>query len=170
MLEIVWPQQILCILPVYIATHTQVFGACAGVLLSRWKCLLSAGVLAHCFVSVRAGENEGGVENLSNQIHHLTVCVFIQVYVWSSQPAFPALPSLILSCRSSRLVLPDLISASKCLNQPFVLRSCLLFSSDRQGEHFPMPPSQPFWALCRCHTATSPDLTYQMLPYLWDIS
>lgn len=152
------------------ATHLQVSRACAGVLPSRWKCLLTTGVLAERSVSVRAGENEGGLENLSNQIHHLTVCVFIQVDVWSSQPAFPALPSLILSCRGSRLVLPDLISASKCLNQPFVLPPCSLFPCDKQGEHSHTPPSQPFWALCQCHTATSPDLTYQTLPYPWGLS
>lgn len=54
------------------------------LLLSRWKCLLSAGVLADISVSESAGENKKGkkkkmkkskaesrMENPSNQIHHL---------------------------------------------------------------------------------------------------
>lgn len=129
----------------YVHAHIQFLRVCVCVcmcaLSSRWKCLLSAGVLADISVSERAGENEGRerrkmrkresrVENPSNQIHHLCVCVCVCVYA-SVCVIFPAssscLPSLILSCWSSRLVLPDPISASKYHNQPFVL--CFFFFS-----------------------------------------
>lgn len=88
-----------------------------------------------------------------------SLCVFMQVYVWSSQPVLPAcLPSLILSCRSSRLVLPDPFSAFKCHNQPLVLWLCLLSPCSRQGKHS-HNPSVPFWAsACQSHTTASSDL------------
>lgn len=81
-----------------------------------------------------------------------SLCVLACVYA-SVCVIFPAssscLPSLILSCRSSRLVLPDPISASKCHNQPFVL-SLVLTLPLRQARRT-LPQSNP-----PCHFEPSP--------------
>ncbi len=130
---------------------------------SRWKCLLSAGVLADISVSARAGENrrekelKWGREKAEWKalpIRSIIFCVCVYASVCVIFPASSScLPSLILSSRSSRLVLPDPISASKCHNQPFVLFSCAYSPLSAGKVNTPTICPLCHFCACQCHTA-----------------
>lgn len=91
-------------------THTHRFWVC--VLSSRWKCLLSVGVLADLSVSERAGEKEGnwGREKAEWKTLPIRSIIFVCVYA-SVCVIFPA-------CSSCLPPLPNLIMSEQQISPP----------------------------------------------------